>query len=370
MKKHVLIAGGYGAVGTIISTELSKKDNIVPVVAGRNENKARKLARRLNCKWTLMDLENKQSIDRALRHIDIVINCYIPSEDFNTFLPESAAESGIHYLDVAAFEKFNKKVTGLNKQAARNGAALITALGLFPGMAGLIIGSSINYFDKIESADIFFTSGGNMDTMTPLSLQGIGHLMGVTPTQWKNKEWTRAPGKGKKQYISTPFNKTITFYPYMATYDLVNLPGIEKINQMVIWSMSESLFLGTILLVGLKMGLAGTIKRAEKFLALLRFLGRNKNSHYSMKIIAKGERNNQRYERVVEMNETEEYLTAVVPLAACEQIAKGEINCAGAFTGADVMDMEKFIETIKNYGINYRDTIKVISRETNVRSTG
>lgn len=362
-KKYVLIVGGYGAVGTIISALLANNENIVPVVAGRNENKSKTLAEHLNCKWELIDLEKKESIGRVLKKINIVINCYIPSGDFNTLLPELAAESGIHYLDVAAFYTFNEKVIKLNKKAEQNGAILITALGLFPGMAGLILGSNINYFDQIKRVDIFFTSGGNMDKMTPLSLQGIGHLMGVAPMQWEDKKWIKASGNGKKEYISDPFNKTITFYPYMVTYDLIKLSGIEKIDKMVMWSMSESLFLGIFLLLGLKIGLAKTMKRAENFLPLLRFLGRNKSKNYSMKIVAKGERNNKGFERIVEMNETEEYLTAIVPVLACEQIANGDITRAGAYTGADIIDIEKFIETIKKYNINYTDSTRKISRE-------
>ncbi len=357
-KKQVLIPGGYGAVGTIISTLLSKNNYIMPVVAGRNEDQAKQLAQDLNCKWTTIDLENSESIEHALNNIDIVISCYIPSSDFNTFLPDICAESGIHYLDVAAFNQFNEKVMDLNKKAALNGAILITALGLFPGIPGLILGSNTDHFDKIDSADIFFTSGGNMDKLTPLALQGISHMMGVTPMQWENESWIKAPAKGRKEYISEPFNKKITFYPYMVTHDLVEIPKIIKTDKIVMWSMSESFFLGMVLLMGLKMGLAKTIKRAGKFLSVLKFLGKKKHRDYSLKIVSRGRKENLPYERVVEMNETEEFLTAIVPTIVCEQIANGDISRVGAYTGAGIVDTQKFIVSLKNGGINYKDITK------------
>ncbi len=116
-KSRILIPGGYGAVGSIISTLLSNNNTIMPVVAGRNAEQAEKLAEKLNCEWTTIDLENRHSIKEALQNIDIVISCYIPSGDFNTLLPEMAAESGIHYMDVAAFNEFNERVLEKKKKS-------------------------------------------------------------------------------------------------------------------------------------------------------------------------------------------------------------------------------------------------------------
>jgi hypothetical protein len=84
--------------------------------------------------------------------------------------------------------------------------------------------------------------------------------------QWENESWIKAPAKGRQEYISEPFNKQITFYPYMVMHDLIELPQIVKTDKIVMWLMSESFFLGMVLLMGLKMGLAKTKKRAEKFL--------------------------------------------------------------------------------------------------------
>jgi len=162
-KFEVLVGGGYGAVGSHICSLLSKNDKFIPVIAGRNEEKAQALARKLNCKWKTIDLENKDSIIEALTNINIVINCYIPSGEFNTFLPQLAAENVIHYLDIAPFNNYNEKAIGFNKKAAENNITLITALGLYPDMPGLIIASNKDHFDQIDSVDIYFIPGGKMD---------------------------------------------------------------------------------------------------------------------------------------------------------------------------------------------------------------
>ena len=361
MKNHyVLIPGGYGAVGSIIAELLSIKENLTPVIAGRREDQAKKLAKKLGCLWTTIDLENRESIQKALKDIDIVISCYIPSDEFNILLPEMAAEQGIHYLDVAAFNSFNQKVMGLHKKAAANRAVLITALGLFPGVPGLIIGSNRDYFDNVDCVDIFFTSGGNMDNLSPLALQGIGHMMKIPPLKWENGKWVKPSGKARKEHIAKPFNKEIGFYPDMVTFDLIKIPEIMKINQINMWSMSESLFLGMILLLGLKLGFAKTVKRAAGFLRLLRLLGRSKNEDYSMKIVSRGTKDNKALKRTVEMNATEEYLTAIIPAIICEQIINGDINQVGAYTGAEVVDSQKLIKSLKLAGINHRDEMEML----------
>jgi len=356
-KIKILVAGGYGAVGTHISSLLSKNEKFLPVIAGRSEEKAKALAGKLNCEWTIIDLENQHSIREALKNVNIVISCYIPSGDFNTLLPDMAAENGIHYLDVAAFNDFNERVVEINKKAVENNATLITALGLYPGMPGLILASNKDYFDVIDSVDIYFTSGGKMDGLSVLSLQGINLMMDVPPKQWNGKQWTETDRGGTKEYISEPFNKKISFYPFMITYDLLRITEIIKSNKIVMWSGTESLFQGLIFLLGMKMGLAKDIKKAEKFIRVLRFLGKNKNENYSMKIVTKGIKGGKNLERIVEMHAPEELLTAIVPVIICQQIADGVITKPGAFTGPEVVNIHKFSDSLKEKDIGYQETI-------------
>jgi len=354
----VLIAGGYGSVGTHISEMLSQDEKFIPVIAGRNEEKAKALADKLNCDWKGIDLGNENSINDALADIDIAINCFIPSADFNTILPELAAETGIHYLDVAAFNNFNERVTGLNKKAAVNKTVLITALGLYPGMPGLVLASNKEYFDRVDSVNIYFASGGRMEGLSVLSLQGINLMMNIPARQWNGEEWIKANSRGTTEYISNPFNKKLSFFPFMITYDLLKIPEVMKCNKIVMWSGTESLFQGLVLLLGLKMGFARTENKAENFLKVLRFLGRKKNEDYSMKIVTKGPKDEKSLERVVEMNGPEELLTAIVPAIVCQQIADGVINKPVAFTGPEVVNIQEFIASLKTKNIGYQETLK------------
>ncbi len=147
----------------------------------------------------------------------------------------------------------------------------------------------------------------------------------------------------------------------MMTFDLLKIPEIVKINKLFMWSMSESMLVGMFLLLGLKLGLAKTVKRAKKFLPILRLLGRNKNPDYALKIVTKGTINRENYVRTVEMNALEEYLTAIVPVFVCEQIANRDIRNVGAYTGAEIVNLSKFLDALKSVNINYKDHLKILN---------
>jgi hypothetical protein len=225
-------------------------------------------------------------------------------------------------------------------------------------MPGLIVAGNKDYFDKIDAVDIYFTSGGRMAGLSVLSLQGINLMMAVTPRYWNGENWTETDSRGTKEYISEPFNKEISFFPFMITYDLLKVPEIIECNKIVMWSGTESLFQGLVFLLGMKFGLAKDIKKAKNFIKVLRFLGRNKNEDYSMKIVTKGIKENKNYERIVEMNAPEELLTAIVPIIVCQQIKDGDIDTPGAFTGPEVVNLHNFSESLKAKDINYRESIE------------
>ncbi len=70
-KKQILIVGGYGVVGTVVSSLLSKKSGLSPIIAGRNKEKAEALAEKLGCGFRTIDIKNEDSIKAALEDVNI-----------------------------------------------------------------------------------------------------------------------------------------------------------------------------------------------------------------------------------------------------------------------------------------------------------
>ncbi|MCK5312590.1 MAG: saccharopine dehydrogenase NADP-binding domain-containing protein [Desulfobacteraceae bacterium] len=357
-KKQVLVVGGYGSIGSTISLLLSENNALFPIVAGRNEEKAKALATKLDCDFRTIDINDKLSIKKALVNIDIVICCYIDPDNLNTFLPEKVIELGLNYIDLSGRNEYNEKIIALNRKAFENNAILITALGLYPGIVGLLLADNKNYFEKIGSTEIYFAMGGNWDGISALSLHDIGYMMDIPPRQYNGKKWVETNGKGKNEYIGEPFNKNIFFYPCMITSDLLRIPETINSNKIAMWSGSESFLQGMVLYFGIKRGYAKIVEKAGKFLKVLRFIGRNKNKHCLMKIITKGSCDNIKHERIIEFNAKEELLTAIASVIVCEQIATGDMKKSGAYTAPQIVNTQTFFDSFKTKNVNYKESIK------------
>ena len=352
-----MIAGGYGAVGREIAGLLSDRPGMTAVIAGRNEKKARELAGQVHGDWRVVDLDNRESIKSGLKGIDIIINSFSPSDTYHIDLAEVAVEQGAHYLDINPFIGYSERVLQLDQSAKEKGITLITALGAYPGIPALLIADARHCFSEIKSANVFFAMGGKLEGMTPLAISGLDYMMNISPLIWEDDCWKKAAMKGTKEYMGEPFNKPIGFFPGMITYDLLNIPDIMKIDQISNWSGMENSLQGMILYFGVKLGLGKNEKRAKKFLSLLKFLGKPSKYHPDtiLKVVVDGIQEGVYKKRTIELHHTEDHLTALIPVLACEQLIHGQIEKWGAFTGPQVFNTGALIDSFKNSRIGYSE---------------
>ncbi len=355
---RILVVGGYGAVGREIVKLLANKPDIKTIIGGRNKIKAEMLAESLDCEWRVVDLDSPESIKVALLEIDIVINCYLPADDYHIELAKLAIEAGVHYLDINPFIGYSERITELDQAAREKEVTLITALGASPGIPGLLILDAKNYFSEINSANVYFAMGGKLDGLTPLAIVGVDYMMKVVPKIWNQKQWEKAKMTGIKERMGEPFNKSVGFYPGMITYDFFALPEMMKIGKIAYWSGMENAFQGLVMFFGSKLGLGKNIGRAKKFLKLLLFLGKGKNNHPDtvVKVVVEGKIEGVRKKRAIELHETEDFLTALILVLACEQIVHSQITQRGAFAGSQVVDTTKLIESLKDCEIGYKES--------------
>lgn len=355
---RILIAGGYGAVGKEIVKLLAPKSGVMPVVGGRDGEKAKLLANQLNCEWIRIDLDNGESISNALKNTDIVINCYLPSNNYPVRLANSAIEQQVHYLDVSAFNGFCRRVIRLNTLAGKKGVTLITALGVYPGIPGLILADAGAHFSEIHSAEFFFVMGGKLEGLTPLSLMGVNYMMDVPPMVWDTDQWQKPQATGTQEPISEPFNKNIFFSPGMITYDLHTIPETMRIKKIAYWSGMENMLQGLVFLAGMKLGWAGTEKKAARFLKLLKFFGKGRKNHpdIALKAVVKGVKEGEQIKRILEVHGTEDYLTAVIPVLVCDQLISGRINQRGAFTGPQIVNTRALMKSFRDNVPGYKES--------------
>lgn len=348
-QSRILIAGGYGAVGVKIAKFLGLRPDVIPVIGGRNAQKAAQIAKEMNCEWIAIDLDNKDSITKGLENVDIVINCYIPSDDHPVILAEVCAEQQVNYLDLSAFHGYCDRVMQLDGLAREKGTTLITALGVYPGIPGLILADACEHFSKIKSADFYFVMGSKLAGITPLSMMGIQYMTNIPPQVWNGHQWQKPQESQRQEFISEPFCKKVFLSPGMITYDLHKASETVEVDKITYWSGMENLIQGLVFYIGLKLRLATTAKKAARFLKFVKYLAKGNKSHSEMvlKSVVKGEKDGKELKWSVEVRGTEDELTAIIPVLICDQIINGQIEQKGAFTGPQLVNTRILMESLQ-----------------------
>ncbi|MFA6977688.1 MAG: saccharopine dehydrogenase NADP-binding domain-containing protein [Ignavibacteriaceae bacterium] len=354
-KERVLIVGGYGTVGTVVSEILSKSEPIIPVIAGRNESKARELAGKLNAEWQTIDINKEDSILAAFENVKVVINCFSgPFTNSPLLLVELCAKHGIHYLDVAGSYEFAERVLTLNETAKKNKATLITALGANPGLPGIALMSAKNDFDEMDSGRIVFVLGAGFKGISVSSLQELKYMFDVKPLVWDKTEWITPKVVSSKEYVGKPFEQKV-YLGVSLTRDILVIPGMTGLKELSFWSGSQSTSQGLALILGLKYGFAKNEKRAKMLLNLLMKLGNTKSASPDtlLSITITGKKNGEKLKRTIEIYCEENYATAIAPALVCQQIVEKKITQYGAFVAPQVVPSIDFMERLKKYPVNY-----------------
>ncbi|MEC4115173.1 saccharopine dehydrogenase NADP-binding domain-containing protein [Myroides pelagicus] len=118
MKDNILIIGGYGKVGRIISKHLTAAFAHKVVIAGRNFQKADALASELDHKAIAYSLDISNCTDIALLDkTKLVIMC-IDQKD--TAFAKLCIQKQVLYLDITANDLFIEQMALLDQEAIDN----------------------------------------------------------------------------------------------------------------------------------------------------------------------------------------------------------------------------------------------------------
>jgi saccharopine dehydrogenase-like NADP-dependent oxidoreductase len=201
--KRILVVGGYGNVGKIISTTLAK-DNLVQVVAaGRDMHKAERLSQETNGKVTpfVFDLFDPEvDFEMVLDGVSQVVMCL---DQPNVRFVEACFQRGIDYIDITANTAFFLLVEAMNTLAKENGSCAVLSVGLAPGLTNILAAHVATVLDEIKHLDIFV-------------MLGMGDTHGEAAVQWmlenSNIEFSILE-KGKEKRVRSFEDGKRTFFP-------------------------------------------------------------------------------------------------------------------------------------------------------------
>ena len=156
--KKVLILGGYGNFGKLIACRLVSL-NINIIIAGRNGNKAKKLANELNSESVVLDITKDLEDQLNILKPFIVINTCGPFQNSNYFAGEMCIKNKIHYIDLADGRDFVCGIYKLDELAKKYKVLCVSGASTVPCLSSAVIEKYQNNYSEINSIIYGITPG-------------------------------------------------------------------------------------------------------------------------------------------------------------------------------------------------------------------
>jgi len=194
--KTILILGGYGATGRLLTKHLLAQTDHQIIVGGRDLDKARAFAASLQdprLSTVQVDAVDPVSLRQALRGVDFLLVAAPTTHHARTVI-RGALEANVDYLDVQYSDLKLEQLRLHEREIAENKLCFITEAGYHPGLPSALIRYAASKLDCVESA---WTAGylnvGNLPYTEAVDelMEGFVHYQAQV---YADGAWTR-PGK-------------------------------------------------------------------------------------------------------------------------------------------------------------------------------
>ena len=226
----IVVLGGYGEMGSVISADLSKTAGSTEIiVAGRDGKKADALAksfRKRNVKGVEACSGNKDEMDRALEGAGVLINA--SNYYSNIEVMQSCLRNGVNYIDLGGMYHTSLLQLKLGSSFRRKKLVAVIGCGSTPGITNLMALHGSLQFDRINSVDIAFSDYDkteyNMPFVVPYSMHTVFDEFTSRPAVFNDGKMTFAePLSGEKVVdFPDPVGKATCYYSLHS--ELATLP--------------------------------------------------------------------------------------------------------------------------------------------------
>jgi saccharopine dehydrogenase-like NADP-dependent oxidoreductase len=200
MERKILVVGGYGSVGRVISTALGERFPGRVIAAGRSYEKAQALAHETGDKVTPAEIDTSRTdeTESLLSDVSVVVMCV---ETRDTSFVTRCVRQGIHYTDISATYDLLSGIEALDGLAKERGSTAVLSVGLAPGLTNLLASHCVSVLGEVAEVDIFI-------------LLGMGEVHGDSSIEWVldnlNAEYVvRQAGKDKRVQAFGEFKRTV-----------------------------------------------------------------------------------------------------------------------------------------------------------------
>lgn len=206
----VLVVGGYGAVGSIVTREVAVRTPGHVIVSGRDLVAAESLARQFgNARAAHLDLADPRSLARVLEEFPVKV-VVLAVEPDNAEPSRMCVERGVHVVDVSASAGLLTQTERLHDLAVKHDATALLSVGLAPGLTNVLARRALDSLPESHRIDITILLGGGEEHGKDAIRWTVRQLQAPSPDTKAGSLKVWLPGFGVRRAHPFPFSDQVT----------------------------------------------------------------------------------------------------------------------------------------------------------------
>ncbi len=186
---NVIVLGGYGVFGTKLC-ELLCKDGHEVWIAGRNLDRATKLANNLKAKSLYVD-RNKDLSSMSKVGASVIIDASGPFQSYGAKpyrVAEFCIENGMNYIDLSDSAEFTNGITQLDIRAKQKGCYVLSGASSVPAVSAAVVTELSQKLDHISSIETAILPGNTAPRGYSV-IKSILSQVGLPQKSWRGEKW-------------------------------------------------------------------------------------------------------------------------------------------------------------------------------------
>src|SRR5688572_23485572 len=228
--RKIVVLGGYGTFGSLISDQLVSSANVT--ILGRNRQKGQKFADSIGANYVWCNAKDKESLQTAISGAYIVINASGPFLPKDYSIPQTCIEENCHYIDLADDREYVKEFKQLDELTRAKGIFACTGASTTPAVTYALVSELRSQFREIRSIKIYL-SAGNKNKPGISTFESILSYVGTPIRVWVHGQWENFIGWGSSEYFEFPPPVGKRFVQLCNVPDLELFPELFEADEVI-----------------------------------------------------------------------------------------------------------------------------------------